>query len=161
MMKLLTFSLLFLCCAFSNQSSLPESWEQSTFPEGWMELKKGKKGYVLYQPCEGSMQGIVVKNDTLHMNCQLQSYAYLVREFEKIDKDHYVIHCSGLKHRTLETDFEITVLDRERKLVRWDAWLYEGMDTISWVMTAREYAKEFRTVKQVCKAKKGDVTIGF
>lgn len=166
-MKYFILSLLLFCCAFSNQSSLPESWEQSTFPEVWVKLEKDKKGYMIYEPCDGSTPAIVVKKDTLHMDWQLESQTHMIRGFKKTDKDHYVIHCYGVVmegaviHGVSARDYEVTVLDREKKLVRFDAIGLEEHDTISWVMTPREYAKEFRTVKQVCKSKKGAVTFEF
>src|SRR6478752_5010928 len=139
-MKYLTLSLLFLSFAFSDTTPLPESWEQNTFPEVWVKLEKDKKGYIVYEPCEGSTSGIVVKKDTLHMDWQLESQTHMIRKFEKIDKDHYVIHCYGVVmegavvHGVSARDYEVTVIDRERKLVRWDAITLEEHDTVSWTM---------------------------
>src|SRR6478609_11121947 len=127
-MKFIFLSLLILCCfAFISESTFPESWEQNTFPEVWVKLDKDRKGYMVYVPCDGTTPGIVVKKDTLHMDWQLESQTHMIRKFEKKDNDHYVIHCYGVVmdgavvHGVSARDYEVTVLDREKKLVQWNA----------------------------------------
>lgn len=164
MIKSLT--LLFCSLAFITSSTFPERWERSTFPNVWVKVDQDKKGEVIRVSCDGSMASMVVKGDTLFRKIP-QVSTHLIRSFERRDDDHYVIHAYGLVADSVviygvsAVDYEITVIDRERKLVRWDEIVLEEKDTTTWLMTPAAYSPEFRKAKQVCKPKKGDFTLGF
>lgn len=167
LMKVLAIVALFFCFAFTSSTSLPERWDRSSFPTSWLVLTKHKKDYIIRIPCEGLASTIALNADTLNRAVRPEACKHLIRSFERKDDDHYVLHCyavvadSFIVYGVSAVDYEITVIDRQKKLVRWDEIVLENKDTTTWMMTPAEYSEEFKMVEQVCKPKKGAFTMEF
>lgn len=123
-----------------------EKWARGKIATKWIRVEKDKKGYLIYEPCDGNTPSIdFTKNKNLvEINYNLES--------ENIDYEYitYIQNDNNLfidisKNKKNIKSFRIKEFDSKNQLVTIE------FDGIKWLMTPFENIDCFRKLENVCK----------
>lgn len=130
----------------SGNRQIPKSWKSlSTIQKDWIEVKKDKDGYLIYEPCDGYTRSISLKNGYLYIQWQNEpAYEFSYDKFTRIIGNKS-FRLDAYEEST-QTGFPLSaqIIDPENGLVLWE------FNDEKWLMTPIENSDKFRHIKNNC-----------
>ncbi|MCG2611420.1 hypothetical protein LZZ90_07865 [Flavobacterium sp. SM15] len=131
-----------------------ESWKDfQTFEKQWIRLERDNQGYLLYQPCEGSINRIDIQQRRIGIYWTLESPDFFEIEKASLNKEGNLFTFSFRGSGNSKGTAEAKIVDKIQGLVLWKFnFIFNNSvsSEIIWVMTPKIYANEFRFVDNPC-----------
>ncbi|WP_333851625.1 hypothetical protein [Epilithonimonas sp.] len=126
-----------------------KDWANKNIPQQWIEIKKDKKGYLIYQPCDGNTFFIDWKTqpETVEIRHQIEPefIKYDIRE-DINSTNKFFINFSKNKNQILQ--IKATGYDLNNQIA-----LFK-INNESYLMTPIENKDSFRKIENKCKKEK-------
>lgn len=130
----------------SGSRKIPKNWKSlSQIQQNWIEVKKDKDGYLIYEPCDGYTRNISLKNGSLYIQFQNEpTYKFSYDKFTRIIGNKS-FRLDAYEEST-QTGFPLSaeIIDSENGLVLWE------FNDEKWLMTPIENSDKFRHLKNNC-----------
>lgn len=130
----------------SENRQIPKTWKSlATIQQNWIEVKKDKNGYLIYEPCDGYTRTISLKNGYLYIQWQNEPvYKFSYDKFTRlIGNKSFSL---DVYEEKTQTGFPLSaeIIDSKNGLVLWK------FNDEKWLMTPIENAVNFRKIKNNC-----------
>lgn len=152
-MKVIVAVVVCFLSQFGFSQNKIENWKDfQTFEKQWIRLERDNQGYLLYQPCEGSINRIDIQQRRIGIYWTLEAPDFFEIEKASLNKEGnlFTFNFRGFRNRTGTVIAKI--VDNARGLVLWK--IYFSTDNNSpdfvWVMTSKDYISDFRFVDNPC-----------
>lgn len=135
--------------------TIKDYWENITDINGtWISLERDNLGYLVYQPCNGSIAKIMVNHGKISIKWTHDStepfYIHNISRMNNNEISFVAFNSTGMR-----ADFKARIVDSKRKLVLWKFKIFweenqhESSD-YKLITTRQEFKKEFRFIDNPC-----------
>lgn len=127
----------------SGSRKIPKNWKSlSHIQQNWIEVKKDKEGYLIYDPCDGYTRTISLKKGKLHIQWQMDAEEILtINKFTRTD-NNTGLYIDVYPANNMEIAVvSAKIIDSENGLVLWE------VNDKKWLMTPIENSEKFRHIK--------------
>ena len=122
-----------------------KSYSTGKIPQKWTQLSRSEKGYVVYQPCDGSTPTIVIQKSALIINWQLESDPHTIQNVQQTSDSTFEIDCDNSKLKII-----VKWLNKEHSTALWKFQHSEDGETRKWVMCPTKLKTQFPFVDNPC-----------
>lgn len=117
----------------------------------WVEIERDKKGYFLYDPCDGKTPEIIIDNYSILLKHQIEEPTRFVITEYNITNNSIIING---KFETLEAEFIFKIVNQKQSLIlfKWNYPMFKNQGKK--VITKLQLAKKLRVVEDPCDIEK-------
>lgn len=119
----------------------------------WIKVEKDKKGYLIYEPCDGRIPTIkFLKNSEIEVDYGIdEPIAYGYDKFTRfIGNSSFMLGVFN-EDKKQPQEFTCKIIDAKNGIVLWE------FDGFKWMMTPKQNEKYFRKIINECYEKAGEI----
>ena len=133
----------------STNTKIPKTWKSlNSIQSNWIKVEQDEKGYLIYDPCDGSTPTIKFDNGYIIINSSLESEKFSFEKLTRITGNKSFRLDSYNKENKTWFEIKAKIIDNKKGIVLWE---FSG---IKWLMTPIENKEKFRQIKNNCIRKK-------
>ena len=154
-MKNITSIIIILIIIFSCSRKTDNNWKENSELFGtWINLERDDKGYLIYGPCDGNNNFIILTKDNVIYDLGHESPDTLKVDSIRILKTTNEIEFSSTHDfYSIKSILKIIDFDKKLYLLKWELTPKNNKNDLrkgKMMMTRKEYEKDFRFIDNPC-----------
>ena len=129
----------------STNTKIPQTWKTlNSIQKEWIKVEKDEKGYLIYDPCDGTTPTIKFDKEYIIINSIWESEKFSFEKFTRITGNKSFRLDAYNKETKTWFEIKAKIIDNKKGIVLWQ------FGDAKWLMTPIENKEKFRKINNDC-----------